>query len=47
MSTIAEIEVAISKLSRKELLAFRAWFQDFDAEAWDRQFEDDAKAGTS
>jgi hypothetical protein len=45
MSTILEIESAISKLSREELSAFRAWFADFDAEAWDRQFEDDAKSG--
>ena len=45
MSTILEIESAISKLSREELSAFRAWFKDFDAEAWDRQFEEDARAG--
>ncbi len=45
MSTVLEIESAISKLSREELSAFRAWFADFDAEAWDRQFEEDAKAG--
>ncbi len=24
---------------------FRKWFQDFDAEAWDRQFKADAKGG--
>jgi hypothetical protein len=45
MSTVTEIEAAISKLSREELLAFRSWFEDFDAEAWDRQFEQDVKAG--
>jgi hypothetical protein len=45
MSTVTEIESAISKLSREELAAFRAWFEDFDAEAWDRQFEEDAKSG--
>lgn len=45
MSTVAEIEAAISKLSRKDLVAFRDWFKEFDAEAWDRQFEEDAKAG--
>lgn len=45
MSTVLEIESAISKLSREELSAFRTWFEDFDAEAWDRQFEEDAKAG--
>lgn len=45
MSTVLEIESAISKLSREELAAFRTWFEDFDAEAWDRQFEEDARAG--
>ncbi|MBA2244560.1 MAG: hypothetical protein H0W11_06365 [Gemmatimonadetes bacterium] len=24
---------------------FRAWFLEFDAEAWDRQFEQDVAAG--
>jgi hypothetical protein len=45
MSTVTEIEAAISKLSREELVAFRDWFKEFDAAAWDRQFEQDAKAG--
>jgi len=45
MSTVAEIEAAISKLSRQELVAFRDWFKEFDAEAWDKQFEQDVKAG--
>lgn len=45
MSTVREIEAAVSKLSREELLAFRDWFSDFDAVAWDTQFESDANAG--
>ncbi len=45
MSTVAEIEAAVRKLSREDLRAFRRWFDDFDAEAWDRQFEEDVKAG--
>jgi hypothetical protein len=45
MSTVAEIETAVSKLSSEELATFRDWFQVFDAEAWDRQFEQDARAG--
>ena len=45
MNTIQEIEAAVSKLSREELSAFRAWFAEFDAEAWDRQFEQDVAAG--
>jgi len=32
-------------LSTAELAAFRNWFREFDAEAWDRQIEEDAKSG--
>lgn len=45
MTSIQEIESAVSGLSRQELSAFRAWFTEFDAEAWDRQLEGDAAAG--
>jgi hypothetical protein len=45
MSTVQEIESAVSKLSRDELHNFRHWFQEFDAGAWDKQFEQDVKAG--
>ncbi|CAN5907129.1 hypothetical protein BH23GEM7_BH23GEM7_02210 [soil metagenome] len=45
MSTVNEIERAIRGLSRAELSEFRAWFLEFDAEAWDRQFEQDVAAG--
>lgn len=45
MSSVNEIETAVSKLSRQELLAFRDWFSKFDAAAWDKQFEADAAAG--
>jgi hypothetical protein len=45
MSKIEQIEGAIKKLSAQELAAFRAWFAEYDADAWDRQIEADAKAG--
>lgn len=45
MSKMKEIESQIKELSSDELAAFRQWFADFDAEAWDRQFEADVKAG--
>ena len=45
MSTVHEIENAVRKLSRQELLAFRDWFSEFDAAAWDKQFEQDVAAG--
>lgn len=45
MSKIKTIEQEIKALSPAELAAFRNWFSQFDAEAWDRQIEEDAKNG--
>ena len=45
MKKVAELETEVEKLSPQELAAFRQWFISFDAEAWDRQFESDVKAG--
>ena len=45
MSTLQEIEAAVSRLKPEELAAFRAWFTEFDAKAWDIEFERDASAG--
>ena len=43
--TIQEIELAVSRLSPQELAIFRKWFDEFDAKAWDEQFEFDATSG--
>jgi hypothetical protein len=45
MTSLQEIETAISQLSPDELTAFRVWFAEFDAEIWDRQFEEDVASG--
>lgn len=45
MSTIQQIEEAVRNLSPEDLVAFRAWFADYDAACWDRQLEDDVAAG--
>jgi hypothetical protein len=45
MSTVKDIEVAVRKLTEKELSSFALWFAEFDAEAWDKQFEQDVTAG--
>ena len=45
MSNLQEIESAVSQLTKEELAAFRVWFAEFDAEIWDRQFEEDVAAG--
>jgi hypothetical protein len=45
MSRISDLERQIQSLSADELASFRAWFAEFDAAAWDLQFETDVKAG--
>ena len=43
--TVEEIQFAVSQLSREELNEFREWYEEFDADVWDRDFEEDVKAG--
>lgn len=45
MSTVEEIEAAIRQLPDEDLAAFRSWFAEFDAAAWDRRFERDVAEG--
>ena len=45
MLTVKELENEVARLSREELARFRAWFDEFDAQAWDQQFESDANSG--
>ena len=45
MSTLQEVETAVRHLSSDDLAAFRAWFATFDTEVWDRQLEEDVRAG--
>ena len=45
MRKIEEIEDQIRNLSGTELVEFRKWYTEFDAHAWDQQFEADVKAG--
>ncbi len=45
MSKIEKIEKDIQSLSAQDLAELRAWFMRFDADAWDRQIETDARAG--
>ena len=45
MTTIQEIEEAVANLPDAERDKFRAWFTEFDAAAWDREFEQDAQSG--
>jgi len=45
MTTVEAIETAIRQLPDEELAALRAWFAEYDAAAWDRQFERDVAEG--
>jgi hypothetical protein len=45
MGKVENIEHQIAALSPEELAAFRAWYAAFDAEAWDRQLEQDVAQG--
>ncbi len=42
--TLHELEHAVAGLSADELAQFRAWFTEYDGEAWDQQIEADARA---
>jgi hypothetical protein len=35
----------VEKLTREELAAFRAWFAEYDWQAWDRELEQDVSDG--
>jgi hypothetical protein len=45
MTTVEEIEKAVSKLPADELAKFRAWYEDFEAARLDRKIERDAQSG--
>lgn len=45
MSKVEGVEREVRSLSPSELAAFRKWFHEFDAAAWDRQIEEDVRAG--
>lgn len=43
--SVEDIEHEIARLTPDQLAQFRAWFEEFDADAWDRQIEEDLVAG--
>jgi uncharacterized protein YcbX len=45
MMSIQELEQAVIQLPPKDLVRFREWFDEFDAQVWNKQFETDAKSG--
>ena len=45
MSTLNDIENAISMLGREQFAELRRWLDEYEASRWDREFEDDVKSG--
>jgi hypothetical protein len=45
MNKIENIENKVRNPTATELATFRAWFAEFDAEAWDRQLQRDSASG--
>lgn len=45
MSKVENIEQEVQELTASELVAFRRWFLEFDAQVWDRQIEEDVRKG--
>ena len=45
MGKVEKIEQEIQNLAPEEMTELRRWFAAFDADAWDRQFEADVRAG--
>jgi len=43
--SVEQLEAAIAGLPRAEFARLAAWFAEYEAEQWDRQIEEDQKAG--
>ena len=45
MTQLKNLERAVQRLSHAEMVAFRAWFREYDSDAWDRQIEEEIQTG--
>ena len=43
--SVQELEAAVTQLEPDDLARFAKWFEDYQADEWDRQFEADVAAG--
>ena len=43
--SVPELETAVTRLSKEELAVFSRWFEEYAADAWDRQIEADIQTG--
>jgi hypothetical protein len=42
--SVKEVEIAIAQLSPKELAELMAWLEEYHAQMWDKQIEEDLEA---
>lgn len=45
MTTLAEIEIAVTRLPKKDFSMFSDWFDTLRNKIWDREIEEDIKNG--
>lgn len=45
MTSLVDIEKAVSVLPREEFNAFCDWFETLEAKRWEKDFESDVEAG--
>ncbi|MEH6691474.1 MAG: hypothetical protein V7774_09845 [Pseudorhizobium pelagicum] len=45
MTRLEQIENSVAELGAEELAIFAAWFEQFQAERWDKDIEADSSAG--
>ena len=45
MSSVEEIEIAVTQLPQADFSRFRAWLAEYENDLWDRQIADDSDAG--
>ena len=43
--SVEELETAVTRLSPDEFARFAEWFEEYQAQEWDRQIESDVRAG--
>lgn len=46
MSTVQEIEQAISNLKPDEIVKVRIWLEEFESSSWDEQIKKDVNSGS-
>ncbi len=46
LETVEEIENAIVLLPKNQLLKFQTWYDNFNADNWDKQIESDINKGS-